>query len=346
MCGNFDARKREHRGREIDEADELIVDAGGNARGHFGPADHERHAQAGIVERSLRSRHAVAVIAPVKDDGVLGQPVCRELSQDLADLTIHVGDVVVHARELLANRGRVGVVRRNRDLRRIGDERLPFPRRARRKDLTLVRHLEVEHREERLALVRPVAPVRVGTEVVPDREGHAELVVGLRAIAGVVAGRAQILGKGLHVERRHREVRPGQLGHAVFGRPHVLRADRVLIHAGDDRGAARRAHRRRRERARVANGFLGQSIEHGRARERVAVDAEVRAHVFVRDPDDVGSRRGTADRAKALCHRCAAALCHRCVKALCHRCAEALCHDYGLLRCLRRRDPEQRKAAN
>jgi hypothetical protein len=59
--------------------------------------------------------------------------------------------------------------------------------------------------------------------------------------------RSEILGKGFHVERRYGEIRAGQLGNPIFGRAHVLRADRRLIHASDDRGAARRADGRRRE---------------------------------------------------------------------------------------------------
>ncbi len=177
----------------------------------------------------------------------------------------------------------------------IGDERLPFARGARRKNLALVRHLEVEHRKERLGFVGAIAPVRARAEIVPDRERHAELVIGLRAVARVVAGRAQIFGKRLHVVRRHREVRPRQLWHAIFRRPHVLRADRRLIHARDDGRAAWRAHRRRRKRALVADGFARQAIEHRRAGQRIAIGADVRAHVFVRDPDDV--------RAHAWCGR-------------------------------------------
>ena len=47
------------------------------------PADHQRHAQSRVVERPLGARHAVAVIAPVEDDGVVGQAVGVELVEDL-----------------------------------------------------------------------------------------------------------------------------------------------------------------------------------------------------------------------------------------------------------------------
>ena len=154
--------------------------------------------------------------------------------------------------------GRVRVVRRNLDVRRVRHERLPLARRARREDLALVGDLEIEDREERLRPSRTVPPVRGLAEIVPDRERHAELIVGLGAVAGEVAGGAQVLRERLDVERRHREVGPGQLRHAIFRRPHVLRANRRLIHAGDDRGAARRADRRGRERVRVADDWLAK----------------------------------------------------------------------------------------
>ena len=101
------------------------------------------------------------MVAPIEHDGVVGQAVFLQLAEDLADLAVHVGDVVVHPRELFADGGAVRVVGRHLDLRRVGHERLALARRARRKDLALVRDLEVEHREERLALVGAIAPVRL-----------------------------------------------------------------------------------------------------------------------------------------------------------------------------------------
>ena len=156
MRRNLDAGERKHGRRQVDEADELVAHGSGRQRRTeaFRPADHERNAQAGVVERPLRTRHAVAVIAPVEHDRVLGQAVVCELLENLADLAVHVGDVVVHARELFPHRRRVGIVRRHLDFRRIGDERLPFARGTGRKNLALVRDLEVEHREERLASCR------------------------------------------------------------------------------------------------------------------------------------------------------------------------------------------------
>ena len=107
MGRDLHAGEREHGRREIDEADELVAHG---ARRHrraerLRPSDHQRHAEARVVERSLGARHAVAVVAPIEDDRVVRQAVVFELLQDLADLRVHVGDVVVHAGELFADGG-------------------------------------------------------------------------------------------------------------------------------------------------------------------------------------------------------------------------------------------------
>ncbi len=178
---NREAGHRQHGGRQIDEADQFVAHGSwrdGRAE-CLRPADQQRHAQARVVQRSLRAGHAVAVIAPVEDDGVVAQTVGVELFQDLVDLRVHVGDVVVDASQLLPDRRRVRVVGRHLHLDRIGDERLALADRAGREDLALVRDLEVEHGEERLARIGAVAPVRRATELVPDGERRAELIVGL-----------------------------------------------------------------------------------------------------------------------------------------------------------------------
>jgi hypothetical protein len=229
------------------------------------------------------------VIAPVEDNRVVCQPVLLELSHDVADLAVHIGNVVVHARELFTHGGRVRVVRRDLERGLIGDELLSASRRTRRENAAFVRDFEVEHREEWLVLVLAIAPVRVRAEIVPDGEGHAELVIGLGAIAREVSGGAEVLRKRFHIERRHRQVRTGELRHPVFGRPHVMRADRRLIHAGDDGCATGRADRRGRERVGEANRFTSQTIERRGTRNRVAVRSKPRAHVLVGDPDDVGT---------------------------------------------------------
>jgi hypothetical protein len=88
-----------------------------------------------------------------------------------------------------------------------------FPRRAaRRNDLALVSDLQVEHREERLIAIAAVAPVRRLSEIVPDRERRAELIVGLRAIAGEVASGSQVFGKRLDVKRGTARYGPGSSG--------------------------------------------------------------------------------------------------------------------------------------
>ena len=108
----------------------------------------------------------------------------RAASRISPTCAVHVGDVVVHrARALRGRAAYPGSTGGTCTL--AGSVTSGFPLRAGLdgKDLALVRDLEVEHREERLALVGAVAPVRGAAEIVPDGERHAELIVGLGAIA-------------------------------------------------------------------------------------------------------------------------------------------------------------------
>ena len=245
------------------------------------------------------------MIAPEEDDRTVGESVLLELAQQRAHLAVHRRDVVVPLRQPLAHLRRVGIVRRHDDLRRIGDglASLEHPGEHHR----LVRRHDVEHREERLALVGTVAPVCLVAQLVPDREWAAELVVGLDVVRRVVARGAQILRERLHVERRHRFVGTRQIGDGVLAGAHVLRTDRVLKHPGDDRRSARRAHRRRRECVGEAHPLARELIERRRARHPVAVRADARAQILRRDPEDVrmtndgGCRRmaGSAEKCKS-----------------------------------------------
>ena len=256
------------------------------------PAHHEQRAQAGVVERALPARQAVAVIAPEEHHRAVGQSIFLELAQQRADLAVHLRDVVVPLREPLAHLRRVGVVRRHHDLRRIGDRLASLE--DGREHHRLVRGHDVEHREERLALVGAVAPVRLVAQLVPDRERAAELVVGLDVVRRVVARRAEILGERLHIEGRHRLVRARQIGDGVLAGAHVLRADRVLPHPRDDRRPARRADGRGGEGVGEPYPFARELIERRRARDLVAVRADPRAQILRRDPEDVRmtNRRG------------------------------------------------------
>jgi hypothetical protein len=235
------------------------------------------------------------VIAPVEHDRPVRQAIRFELLQDLADLPIHLRDVVVVTRDVLADHGRIRVVRRHLDPRRIGLQGL-LALGAPWKHTALVRHLDVEDREERLARIGPVAPVGLLSEVVPDRERNAELVVRLRAVAREVAGGPQVLRKRLDVERRHGEIRTGQLRYPDSVVRMCWAPIAVLVHARDDRGAARRADRRRRERLREADRLARQTVEHRGARQTVPVRAEARTHVLVGDPDDVDAAGGRRRR--------------------------------------------------
>src|SRR3990170_3419566 len=105
--------------------------------------------------------------------------------EEVAGQAVHIGDVVVDTPELLAYERRVRVIRRQLDPRSVGHEWFSLARGARGKDPALVCDLDVEHRKEGLTGIRPVAPVRVLADIVPDREGDAELVIRLGAIGGV-----------------------------------------------------------------------------------------------------------------------------------------------------------------
>jgi hypothetical protein len=76
----------------------------------------------------------------------------------------------------------------------------------------------------------------------------------------------------------------------------MLRADCVLMHPGDDRGAAGRADRCRGERIRVPHRLLRETVERWRSCERIAIRAEPRAHVLRGDPDNIPPRRLTRRR--------------------------------------------------
>jgi len=177
--------------------------------------------------------------------------------------------------------GGIGMERGERDLRGIVDRRVGTP-----PDLALVRRREVEDREERLALVRAVAEVRLVVALVPGRHGRGELIVGLGAVGAVVTGGPQVLGEGLDVGRRHGRVGRGQILGLMRG-PHVVRPDTGWIHRRDDARAVRRADWRHGIDVVEPHALRRQPIEVRRARDRVSVAAQMRADILARNPHDV-----------------------------------------------------------
>ena len=80
----------------------------------------------------------------------------------------------------------------------------------------------------------------------------------------------------------------------LSGASHVVRADRRLVHSGDDAAATRRANAGRCKRVCVANALAGQLVNGWSDRVRIAVAAEMGANVFGGKPQDVwlvGSNR-------------------------------------------------------
>ena len=279
--GRLDPGQAQHRRREVDEADQAVrVAARFVVRGRQVPVlpgdrDDERHVQAGLERGALAPRQAGSVVAPVEDDRVVGQSRRLDLDQALSDERVHLGQLVVVLRPVLADLGRVRVVGRHADAGRVVDLRVrPAP------DLALVGHGEVEDGEERRPL-RPVPPVRLAGRLVPDRSpaaGLLEVVVLLRVVRHVIARLAQDLREEAEAVRQ-----PGTAAH-------VLGAGGRGVEAADDRRAGRRADRNGRPNVAVDQAACGEAVQVGGGGVLVAVGAELGSVVLAGDPEDVGGR--------------------------------------------------------
>ena len=122
--GNGDAGELEHGRPEIHEAHECARPATGLlAVGKSCPrreplrhVDQERHTQAMFGERPFAMRNALAMIAPEKDDRVVGEPVRRELVEEFSDLRVEARGEFQPLSKGLPYAGRVGKVRRYDDI--------------------------------------------------------------------------------------------------------------------------------------------------------------------------------------------------------------------------------------
>ena len=91
---------------------------------------------------------------------------------------------------------------------------------------------EIEHREKRLVFFLSIFPVSFSAGQIPDFRARRilELIVGLTVVGAVIASLFEIHGEWLQPVR--------QFGIAT----HVMGANAVLVHAGDDRRAAGGTH--------------------------------------------------------------------------------------------------------
>ena len=280
VAGNAQAGQAEHGGGQIHEADQPVADTSGlvSLRSQMGPAlgeVHEHgHVQPRVVGPALGARHARAVVTEVEDDRVVGQAIGFELGQDASHLGVHLADLVVVLGPVLSHLGRVRVIGRKRHLLRVVNG---FVRA--RADAALVADREVEHGEEGLPF-RPLAPMSLTPGEVPDLAGLVEVVVLLGAIAAVVAGLAQPLGKEAHA-----------LGQVYLG-AHVQGAQAGSVHPGDQGGACRSADRSVGPGAGEAQTARTQTVQVGRRGVLIPITTQMRPVVLTGDPKDVGPYLG------------------------------------------------------
>ena len=156
------------------------------------------------------------MIGEEEHDRALADSVGFELFEELADLLVHERDQVVVAGPDLADRRRVGVVRRQDDLPGIVPllrfelgPVLLFELLVGAVDLALVRSHDIEDAEERLAHAA-VTPVGGLARIVPDRRVF-EVVVFLEVVRAVVACGPQQLRERLDL-LRDRDIRAKVLG--------------------------------------------------------------------------------------------------------------------------------------
>ena len=239
---------------------------------------------AGIVEPAFGAGQAVAVIAPEKDDGVVGQAVLFQLAQNFSGLRVEAGNVVVVFGQLAADVRRIRVVGGQCERSGVCRRLLAWLDPA----LTLMGDPEIEYGKERLALLpKRAAPVRAPLVLVPDGDGVADLVVGLDVVRREIPGGPKIFREGLYVRRRRGVIRRGKARRIVRG-AHMMPSPTVLMHACDDGRPARRAHAGGRKRLQIPGPLGGEAVQVGRVRCGVAVGAEPQADVFGGNPDDIG----------------------------------------------------------
>ena len=293
--GLGDAGELEDSGAEIDEADET-GDAVAEARAFdevlevLGHADDERHVEAGFVGVAFAARHHATVIAEVEDEGVLEHAVGLELGDGVGDDAVDDLLIVEVAGVGVAEERRVRVVGGEFDGCRVMARLDGVVGLCVEVQRALVRLRMGLHVEERLLGIGPVAPVGVFGGVVPDLlHVHLGVVVGLRVVAGVVAGTLQVGGDHF-LSRRH-------WGHRVAAVE--LGADpRAVAHRGE-RGAGDGTNGRIGESVVKSETVGGQRLDRWGFRTSLEEMPEVVDGIVLgNDPNDVGPVGGQGGRGR------------------------------------------------
>ena len=294
----FQPRQAQHGGGEVHEADEPVVRPARRAAARVvrREPDDQRHAGAAVINPALVPRQAVAVVGEEHHDGVFRQPVGLQLIQQIADLPVENGEVVVLAGEVLA------------DGRHVRQERRDDDRRAVRHrgagafmNLALVGRGVIHDGEERRRRVRPVAPARAFAVAVPDGDGGLELIIRLGVVRAEIPARPQQFGEAADLGRGRRlpggdreqfRVRHVGEGGGPLRRPHRPGPVAGRVPSGDEAVAVRGAHAVDPEGAGVPGPRRREPVEVRRAGEGVAVTPQPRGEVLAGDPENIGPRGG------------------------------------------------------
>ncbi len=139
---------------------------------------------------------------------------------------------------------------------------------------------EVEYREEWLILVLAVFPMAFFSRRIPylRRSRVLELIVSFAVVGAIVASFSEV--------HRKRFQPFWQLGITT----HVVCANAVLVHAGDDGGTAWCTNTSSGEGVRVTDTLGSHLVQIGSDCVRIAVASQVRANVLAGNPQDVGTR--------------------------------------------------------
>ncbi len=123
IIGNSHPDQAQHRGGEVDEADQPIDGrprrAGRPAPVFFGKPNHQRHPDPRVVKPAFMAGQAVAVVRIEEDDRLVGKAVLFQLPKQITRLLVHRGNQVVEVGHVAADHGRIGIIGRQRNLRRI-----------------------------------------------------------------------------------------------------------------------------------------------------------------------------------------------------------------------------------